>query len=193
LKENNLIDNDIPFNNETDLKKRPSLNLNSLNNFPLQIDTNSSNNQKTINNNNINIYGLSYENPFLRNRNSAKPPINISSGNTINNINNSRTSLSQRTQTPSYFSIKKKNKNKLKTFAGDPTDKTLLENHGMRVRYEDYTTIGKYFNFFFFMFFFFCFFFFLFFFFFFFYIFFFLFVCFAYFVILIYIYIYINL
>jgi chloride channel 3/4/5 len=139
--ENNLIDNAIPFNNETDLKKRPSLNLNSLNNFPLQIDTNSSNNQKTINNNNINIYGLSYENPFLRNRNSAKPPINISSGNTINNINNSRTSLSQRTQTPSYFSIKKKNKNKLKTFAGDPTDKTLLENHGMRVRYEDYTTI----------------------------------------------------
>jgi len=172
LKENNLIDNAIPFNNETDLKKRPSLNLNNLNNFPLQIDTNSSNNQKTINNNNINIYGLSYENPFLRNRNSAKPPINISSGNTINNINNSRTSLSQRTQTPSYFSIKKKNKNKLKTFAGDPTDKTLLENHGMRVRYEDYTTIGKYFNFFFFMFFF------------------FFFVFFAYFVILIYIYIY---
>lgn len=32
---------------------------------------------------------------------------------------------------------------KIKMYEDEPTDKTILENHGMRVKYEDYTTIGK--------------------------------------------------
>ncbi|ORX73507.1 hypothetical protein BCR32DRAFT_237654 [Anaeromyces robustus] len=118
--------------NELNSKKKTSENQNIPN--ILRIDTNSSNNNNN-NNNNINVNNIldsNYENPFLKNR---KIGSQYSDSNFMHNIPDSQ-------RTSSYFSIKRKNnKDKIKTFAGDPTDKTLLENHGMRVRYEDYTTI----------------------------------------------------
>jgi len=111
------------------------------NNFPLQDDINLLSNSITKNNNNNNnnynnstaSFNLNYENPFLRNRKSKNQQ------NIYHQHSTEHTPI-----THSNENNIKLNKYKFKPFAGDPTDKTLLENHGMRVRYEDYTTIGMF-------------------------------------------------
>jgi len=114
------------------------------NNFPFQVDLDLTNNANSN-------YNFNYENPFLRNRKYSQH--NIEHKRARSSISHTPSQTQSQIQTPtqshgqeaSSQSSNKRNskmsKYKLKAFAGDPTDKTLLENHGMRVRYEDYTTI----------------------------------------------------
>jgi len=107
-----------------------------------------------LTNNTNSNYNFNYENPFLRNRKYSQH--NIEHKRARSSISHTPSQTQSQIQTPtqshgqeaSSQSSNKRNskmsKYKLKAFAGDPTDKTLLENHGMRVRYEDYTTIGMF-------------------------------------------------